>query len=215
MTVFCCSCEWLKSIKRSPLMELLRRDKPCPGFTIPEVTGLPPGVIFFADNLEDITPFKGYCCILARDSGILTRVIVKKSPYKQLGKEIIAFLPSKGQTGFDKEKQTLWDPFPANVSIHASLFLVTLLLYPGNGHNIFVCCFFTYVGVIFEEWPWSQKIISLNPLQMLPSLKVSRLDINSIHMWWWWYGHRGLWNNKVSWFMFNKTLYTTVMCVKW
>lgn len=72
-------------------MELLRRDEPCPGFTVPEVTGLPPGVILLADNLEDVAPFKGYCCILAWDSGILARIVVKKSAYKQLGKEIIEF----------------------------------------------------------------------------------------------------------------------------
>lgn len=79
-------------------MELLRGDEPCPGVAVPEVTGLPPGVILHADNLEDVAPFKGYCCILAWNGGILVRIIVKKSPQKQLRKENhLILLPSNRQ----------------------------------------------------------------------------------------------------------------------
>lgn len=94
----------LKSIKWPPLMELLWGDESCPGVAVPEVTGLPPRVILHADNLEDVAPVKGYSCILARNGGILIRIVVKKSLHKQLRKENhLMFLPSNRQTG-DKGK---------------------------------------------------------------------------------------------------------------
>lgn len=93
---------------RTPLMEPLRGDESCPRVAVPEVTGLPPGVILHADNLEDVAPFKGYGCILARNGGILVGIVVKKSSHKELRKENHStFLTSNEQTG-DKGNDALY-----------------------------------------------------------------------------------------------------------
>ena len=73
------------NVTASPLMELPRGDEPSPGAAVPEVTGLPPGVVLRADNLEDVAPFEAYGCVLARNGGICVGIVVKKSPQKQLG----------------------------------------------------------------------------------------------------------------------------------
>lgn len=67
-----------------PLMEPLRGDEPGVSVAAPEATGLPPGVILSVHYLEDVAPFKGHSCLLARDGGILIGVVVKKSLNKQL-----------------------------------------------------------------------------------------------------------------------------------
>lgn len=93
-----------RHIKWAPLMELLRGDQPCSSVDVPEVTGLPPGVILHADNLEDVASFKGDSCIFARNGGILIRIIVKKSSQKQLRRENhLTSMPSNRQTGKAKK----------------------------------------------------------------------------------------------------------------
>lgn len=172
-------------------MELLWGDESCPGVAVPEVTGLPPGVILHADNLEDVAPFKGYSCILARNGGIPIRIVVKKSLHKQLRKENhFMFLPSNRQTG-DKGKYTI---------LYAIYFIYWLiLLFSYSSFVNFLCilamditslsdAFSHMLGNIFETWPWSEKIICLNPLQMLPAPTVSSMRGSQ----------RGLWKLKFS-----------------
>lgn len=67
-----------------PFMEPLRGDEPGASVAAPEAAGLPPGVILSAHYLEDVAPFEGHGCLLARDGGILIGVIVKKSLNKKL-----------------------------------------------------------------------------------------------------------------------------------
>ncbi len=81
-------------------MELLWGDEPSPSVAVAKVTGLPPGVILHADNLEDVAPVEGHSCILARNSGVVFRIVVKKSSQKQLRKE------KKVQTVFVFNRQT-------------------------------------------------------------------------------------------------------------
>lgn len=69
----------------SPLMELPRGDEPSPSVAVLKVTGLPPGVVLHADNLEDVAPFEAYGCVLAWNGGIVIGIVVKNSPQKQLG----------------------------------------------------------------------------------------------------------------------------------
>lgn len=101
-------CFWLKRTKRPPLMELLWGDESSPGAAVPDVTGLPPGVILHADNLQDVAPFKGHSCVLARNCGILIRIIVKKSPNKQLRKEEPSVFSSSNRETGDKRKIMDW-----------------------------------------------------------------------------------------------------------
>lgn len=89
-------------------MELLWGDESSPGASVPEVTGLPPGVVLHADNLQDVASFKGYSRILARNCGILMRIIVKKSPHKQLGKEKPSVFSSSNTETGDKRKIMDW-----------------------------------------------------------------------------------------------------------
>lgn len=67
-----------------PFMKPLRGDEPGASVAAPEAAGLPPGVILSAHYLEDVAPFEGHSCLLARDSGILIGVVVEKSLNKQL-----------------------------------------------------------------------------------------------------------------------------------
>lgn len=127
-------------------MELLWGDESSPGAAVPEVTGLPPGVILHADDLQDVTSFKGYSRILAGNCGILIRIVVKKSPHKQLRKEKPSVFSSSNRDAGDKKEN--------NGLIHSSFLLLQLcelLRYPSDGNNIFICCFFTYVGVILRN----------------------------------------------------------------
>lgn len=48
------------------------------------VTGLPPGVVLRADNLEDVPPPEGHGRVLAGDGGILARVVVEERSDEQL-----------------------------------------------------------------------------------------------------------------------------------
>lgn len=157
-TVFKWFCYWLKSVKWPPLMELLWGDESCPGVAVPEVTGLPPRVIFHADNLEDVAPVKGYSCILARNGGILIGIVVKKSLHKQLRKENhLMFLPSNRQTG-DKGKYAI---------LYAIYFIYWfILLFSYRRFVNFLCilavditslsgAFSHMSGNIFVKRPWS------------------------------------------------------------
>lgn len=78
----------LKTGKR-PFMQLLRGDEPSSTVAVLEVTGLPPGVILHANNLEDVTPSKGECSVLAWNARILIGIIVKQSSHKQLRKNFL------------------------------------------------------------------------------------------------------------------------------
>lgn len=80
---------------KPPLVQLLWGDEPGPSVAVCEETGLPPGVVFGADDPQDVAPFKGHCRVLARDSGVLVRIVVKQSPHKQLGRENPFLLFSK------------------------------------------------------------------------------------------------------------------------
>lgn len=135
----------LKAGKR-PFMQLLRGDEPSSTVAVLEVTGLPPGVILHANNLEDVTPFKGECSVLAWNARILIGIIAKQSSHKQLRKENYGIIqPSSRQTGERKTHNAFFHLF-----IHISVFPQQLheLLYSGNGLR---WCFFAYVGVSFEK----------------------------------------------------------------
>lgn len=80
-----------KRCKASPLLELLRGDKPRSGVTTGHMARLPPGVILRTDDLKDVASFESDGRILARDGRILTRAVVEESPDKQLGREHSGF----------------------------------------------------------------------------------------------------------------------------
>lgn len=139
----------------SPLVELPRGDEPSPSVAVPEVTGLPPGVVLHADNLEDVAPFEAYGCVLARNGGIVIGIVVKKSLQKQLGERTSDWvLPSNRQTG---EKEMFYSVYLFIPLLFFLLQLRELPLYPGDEHTTFVWRFLTCVGVIFEKWRRSQE----------------------------------------------------------
>lgn len=132
-------CFGLKGTK--PLMELLWGDESSPGAAVPEVTGLPPGVILHADNLQDVASFKGYSRILAGNCGILVRIIVKKSPHKQLRKE----KPSNREAG---DKRKIMDWFILLFSYSSFVNFSGILAIEITSLS---AAFFTYVGVILRN----------------------------------------------------------------
>lgn len=72
-------------------MQLLRGDESRPTAAVSQVTGLPPGVVLQADDLQDVPSLEGHRCVLARDSRVLARVVVKKSLHKELRRKCIFF----------------------------------------------------------------------------------------------------------------------------
>lgn len=95
---------WKVKKKTPPLMQVRWGDEPRPTLAVPEVTGLPPGVIFHADNLEDVASFEGYCSLLARDGGILVGIIVEQSPHEQLKQEMHHIFLAFKQTNWWQRK---------------------------------------------------------------------------------------------------------------
>lgn len=65
-------------------MKLRRRDQSRATAAVSLVTGLPPGVVLRADDLEDVAPPEGHRRVLAGDGGILVGVVVEERPDEQL-----------------------------------------------------------------------------------------------------------------------------------
>lgn len=72
-------------------MQLLWRDEASSDAAVSKVTGLPPGVVFRADNLEDVASLEGHCCILTWDGRILRGIIVKQGPHEQLKNDKVIY----------------------------------------------------------------------------------------------------------------------------
>lgn len=121
-------------------MKLRRGDQSRATVAVSLLTGLPPGLVLRADNLEDVSPPEGHRRLLAGDGGILAGVVVEERSDEQLRR-------GNSRAG-ERGKCEL---------LHSFFRILATDIWS----------FFTCDGVIFEHRPRSQTMICLNPVQML------------------------------------------------